>query len=74
MQIKRLGLGGSFRATHDEVTNENGSLFFFGGLSTVSEEDIRGWEDVDRVWVEEAHRMSYSSLGDSAQHDPEAGL
>ena len=30
-------------------------------MSRVTEQAIRGWEAVDRVWVEEAHTMSASS-------------
>ena len=59
--IKRLGLASYYQITQEEIRHRNGSLFFFSGLSTVSEEDIRGWEDVDIVWIEEAHRMSNSS-------------
>lgn len=59
--IKRLGLSAHYTILDSEIRHRNGSLFFFAGLSTVSEEDIRGWEDVDIVWVEEAHRMSNSS-------------
>ena len=61
LMIARFGLGSAFTSTRDNIRHTNGSFFFFGGMSTVSEEDIRGWEDVDRVWVEEAHRVSHSS-------------
>ena len=61
LQIQRAHLGGSYKSTRENITNDNGSYFFFAGMSTVSEEDIRGWEDVDIVWVEEAHRMSHTS-------------
>ena len=61
VQIKRAGLSGPYDVLHDEIRHENGSLFFFMGLSLVSEEDIRGLESVNIVWLEEAHRVSHSS-------------
>ena len=56
--IEALGLGGQFEIQRDYIRGENGSLFFFRGMSTSTEEAIRGWEAVDRVWVEEAQRMT----------------
>ena len=41
--IKRLGLSSYFQVLDAEIRHRNGSMFFFAGLSTVSEEDIRGW-------------------------------
>ena len=60
--IHRFGLSSLYDITRDHIRcKTTDSDFFFSGMSTVSEEDIRGWEDVDIVWVEEAHRMSASS-------------
>ena len=60
--IKRLGLGPWFHITNETITNKiTGSVFHFVGMSTVSEEDIKGWEGVTRCWVEEAHNMSHRS-------------
>ena len=59
--IERMGLRAHFRIQKDAIHGINGSYFFFRGLSTVTEESIRGWEAVDIVWVEEAHRMSKRS-------------
>ena len=60
--IKRLGLSPFFRITNDLIVNLlTGSVFHFVGMSTVSEEDIKGWEGVTRCWVEEAHTMSHRS-------------
>ena len=60
--IQRLGLGPWFHITNDRITNTiTGSVFHFVGMSTVSEEDIKGWEGVTRCWVEEAHTMSRRS-------------
>ncbi len=59
--IGRLGLGAHFEVQRDYIRGRNGSLFFFRGMSTSTEEAIRGWEAVDAVWVEEAQRMSQRS-------------
>ena len=60
--IDRLGLRPWFKITHTQITNlVTGSYFRFHGMSTVSEEDIKGWEGVTRCWVEEAHMMSVRS-------------
>ena len=60
--IDKLGLRPWFNVTHNQITNlVTGSYFRFHGMSTVSEEDIKGWEGVTRCWVEEAHMMSVRS-------------
>ena len=38
-----------------------GGRLFFSGMSTVSEEGIKGWESLKGVWYDEAHRMSARS-------------
>ena len=42
------------------VGREYGRIFF-GGMSTVSEESIKGWEGVRLVWFDESHRLSIRS-------------
>ena len=59
--IDRLGLRSHFNIQRDNIYGRNGSHFFFRGMSTSTEEAIRGWEAVDVVWVEEAQRMSQRS-------------
>ena len=59
--IGRMGLGAHFEVQRDYIRGRHGSLFFFRGMSTSTEEAIRGWEAVDAVWVEEAQRMSQRS-------------
>ena len=60
--INELGLRSRFTITKYEITGANGSHFFFRGLSTATEEAIRGLEAVDKAWVEEAHRTSQRSM------------
>ena len=38
-----------------------GGRIFFSGMSTTSEEAIKGWESVSFVWYDEAHRLSTRS-------------
>ena len=63
LRMKRLGLirPDCFQVLRDEIRHANGSRFWFIGLSKVSEEDIKGLEEVDICWVEEAHMMSARS-------------
>ena len=60
--IHRMGLGGCFDVYNWAIrgkkgTPAEGSFFFFRGIET-NRQEIRGWEDVDRVWVEEAQYMT----------------
>ena len=55
--IYRMGLSKRFAIYDQQIKGVNGSLFFFRGMER-NREEIRGWENVDRVWVEEAQRMS----------------
>ena len=55
--IRRLGLSHMFDVQEHVIRGHNGSHFFFRGMER-SRESIRGWEDVDIVWVEEAQRLS----------------
>lgn len=59
--IKRLGLQWFFKSTAYDIWGLNGSHFFFRGLSQATEESVKGWEAVNRVWLEEAHTMTPSS-------------
>ncbi len=55
--IHRMGLTGFFKSYEYSIRGKNGSYFGFTGVER-NREEIRGWEDVDRVWFEEAQRMS----------------
>ena len=61
--IQRLGLEGreDYHILKTEIRHANGTRMFFSGMSKVSEEDIKGWHDVNRTWYEEAHMMSIRS-------------
>ena len=60
-QIDLLGLTGFYRITRDEITGENGSRFLFSGLSDQTSDSLKSFEGIDRVWVEEAHKVTRRS-------------
>jgi len=60
-KIAECGLGGHFESTETEIRGRNGSLFLFAGLRT-NADSIKSMEGLDRVWVEEANRVSQRSL------------
>ena len=57
IQIRRLGLDDFFTIKSDEIEGANGSVFFFQGIA-VNPDEMRGWEDVDHVWIEEAQFLT----------------
>lgn len=59
--IARFGLPGVFSVQRDRVFGPLGSEIFFRGMSTSTEESIKGLADVDILWFDEAQRMSFRS-------------
>jgi len=55
--IYNLGLSKDFTIYDHTIRHRNGSLIFFKGMER-NREEIRGWEGVDIVWIEEAQRLS----------------
>ena len=56
--IHRLGLTDRFQILEQMIRGVNGSVVLLSGHGKRNREEIRGWEGVDKVWVEEAQRMS----------------
>ena len=54
--IRDLGLQDKFDIRSHEIYGKNGSFIFFHGLENMTE-SIRGWANVNRVWVDEAHAI-----------------
>lgn len=52
--ISDIGVEQYFDIQKYTIENNAGSHFYFRGLSHVTKENVRGWEDVDLVWLEEA--------------------
>ena len=55
--IHRMGVADKFKIQNNRIVGINGSVFEFYGIE-VNRESIRGWENVDRVWIEEAQRLT----------------
>lgn len=60
-QIDLLGLTGFYRIIRDEITGKNGTRFLFSGLSDQTSDSLKSYEGIDRVWVEEAHKVTRRS-------------
>ena len=61
-KIKHLGFAPYFEgSTQKQLTHDNGSECFFQGMSSVTEEEVRGLESLDILWFEEAQNMSRRS-------------
>lgn len=60
-RIEGLGLGGMFNVTQKSITGANGSEFIFEGLR-YNATSIKSLEGIDIAWVEQAERLSKSSL------------
>ena len=60
--VEKLGLQHHYNIQREYIIGRNGTSFFFRGMSTTTEEQARGWEDVDYAWFEEAQRMSQRSF------------
>lgn len=54
-------LGKNFLSLKTEIVGKNGSLIRFAGLRS-NVDSIKSFEGIDKVWVEEANRVSQSSL------------
>lgn len=61
-KIKAHGLNGVFTSLRDEIRGRNGTKFLFAGLQDMSIDQIKSFEGIDIVWVEEAQTISSRSL------------
>lgn len=59
-QIQILNLSSFYEITQTSIKGKNGSEFFFEGLRHNAAQ-IKSYEGVDRVWIEEAQSVSRSS-------------
>ena len=59
-QVAAMGLGGFYRIQNTTITGTNGTEFIFAGLRhNVS--SIKSIEGLDKVWIEEAHKVTKAS-------------
>lgn len=60
-QIQALGLEDFYNPLLTEIRGKNGTEFIFSGLADKTAANIKSFEGVDRVWVEEAQTVSKKS-------------
>lgn len=59
-QIQEMGLSGFFEVQKTKIIGQNGSEFVFAGLRG-NTDNLKSYEGVDIVWIEEAHVVSRNS-------------
>lgn len=60
-KINQLQVNDFYDSVDNEIRGANGTLFMFYGLRN-NADSIRSIENIDITWIEEAHRISQSSL------------
>ncbi len=61
-QIRFLGLDGFYQSLQNEIRGENGTVFLFAGLGTMTVDQIKSYEGIDIFWGEEAQTFSARTL------------
>lgn len=61
-RIAALGCTACYTSLRDEIRGVNGSKFLFSGLQDASVDQLKSFEGVDILWVEEAQTISARSL------------
>ena len=59
--IRDLGMSHIFTSTISSIKCDNGSVFLFHGMSTVTETRLRSMYDIDIAYIEEGQEVSASS-------------
>lgn len=60
-QVQELGLGGFYEVLQAEIRAPNGTRFYFAGLSDLTADQLKSYEGIDVVWVEEAQNTTKRS-------------
>lgn len=60
-QIEELGLQRHYQSLDTEIRGKNGTIFLFNGLSTETSDTIKSYENITKVWCEEAASISKRS-------------
>jgi phage terminase large subunit len=60
-QISALGLEKHYEVLNTEIRGDNGTNFQFAGLSDLTADNVKSYEGVDVVWVEEGQTTSKRS-------------
>ena len=59
--IHQYELQDFFRIGQQTIEGSNGSYIFFSGTENVRPAEMKGWEDVDVMWYEEAEGLSHKT-------------
>ena len=60
-QVQALGLGAFYEVLETEIRGQNGTRFYFAGLSDMTAESLKSYEGIDVVWVEEGQNTTKRS-------------
>lgn len=61
-RIEELGLNKVYEVFNTEIRSLNKTLFLFSGVSSVTEQQIKSYYKINRMWFEEAQAASVDSL------------
>ena len=61
-EIAAMGFSDYYVSTKHEIRGKNGTKFLFHGLGTLTVDQIKSFQGLDRVWIEEAQTISAHSL------------
>ena len=61
-EIEGMGYESEYHSTKTEIRGSNGSKFLFHGLGTLTVDQIKSFQGLDIVWIEEAQNVSAHSL------------
>ena len=61
-EIEAMGFTDYYTSTKTEIRGINGTKFLFHGLGTLTVDQIKSFQGLDRVWIEEAQTVSAHSL------------
>jgi len=61
-EITAMGFTDYYTSTKNEIRGINGTKFLFHGLGTLTVDQIKSFQGLDRVWIEEAQTVSAHSL------------
>lgn len=60
-QIELLGVEDEYTVLRDEIRGNNGTEFYFSGLSDQTVDSLKSFEGVDYCWIEEAQSITRNS-------------
>ena len=73
-EIEGMGYESEYHSTKTEIRGSNGSKFLFHGLGTLTVDQIKSFQGLDIVWIEEAQKCFGAQLGSAYPHYQEPRL